>query len=772
MTTIFTISKYPIGVSLNKLKAVIFLFSFILYGNSLYNAYSLDDELVTNTDRQIHPLVDQGISGIPEIFTSHYAQNSEQTYEYRPVVLTTFAIEKSIFGTSNQWVHISHFIQVVLYGLLGLVLFSLLNQIFSNEKIAFSFLITMVFLSLPVHTEVVNSLKNRDEILSLLFSLLAFSQAFKYIDHKKWLSLLWGLLFLLLALMSKKTALPFLIIIPLGIYLFRGFDLKKIGFILLALFSARIIFALFKTGLIDDVKVRTFSSLENPLFEQDFMSRIPYFFYSIFWYLKSALVHMDFHFYYGLGAFPNLNFKHPLFIFSGILVIGLLAIVGWGFIKRKHQGFNFGVLFFLLSILGACNLIFPMVGIVAERLVFTASLGVVLAFAFAIYDLKDRSWLKGITLPIVVLSFIGFNLATVILRNPQWKDRISLYENDTRNNFPSAKSQALYGQELQYLINQEWLKPSGQDALMFSRMLKAKKAYELSLSILPNYPKISNNLAFLNSMYFQNHEECISITNKLIQQNPKFKEAYENELSAYLKTFTTWCKMPHDSDNVQSRPYENSISAFQPEFSLIQQFEERGKAILSKGMNPVAIQSLIEFAKGIETINSKLKNLQPSFHRTIEQELNLLYTGKKPSYNVLDTFRFALYKKLDHPLSIQEYNENKTKLRDTCIQKALYFDQKFKTSWAIDLVDQYFLAAQDFEGIIDIHKKRVKAGSGNGKDYIQIGNSYLNLGEKEKAKIALYKGVEVLKKSNKPEDLQEALSLQKFIDKISIPLNP
>jgi hypothetical protein len=102
-----------------KISLLLLLFCFLLYGNSISNGYALDDELVTTTDRQIHPLVDQGISGIPSIFTQSYSVNEEQNYEYRPLVLTTFAIEKSMFGTSENWVHISHFIQVLLYFFLG-----------------------------------------------------------------------------------------------------------------------------------------------------------------------------------------------------------------------------------------------------------------------------------------------------------------------------------------------------------------------------------------------------------------------------------------------------------------------------------------------------------------------------------------------------------------------------------------------------------------------------------------------------------------------------
>ena len=77
---------------------LLILWVFLFYGNTIKNTFALDDELVTCTDRQEHPLVSKGIAGIPKIFTSAYASNEEQNYEYRPLVLTSFAIEKSVFG--------------------------------------------------------------------------------------------------------------------------------------------------------------------------------------------------------------------------------------------------------------------------------------------------------------------------------------------------------------------------------------------------------------------------------------------------------------------------------------------------------------------------------------------------------------------------------------------------------------------------------------------------------------------------------------------------
>ena len=602
--------------------------------------------------------------------------------------------------------------------------------------------------------------------MSLIFSLLAFSQAFKFADHKRLLSLVWSGLFFLLALMSKKTALPFLAIIPIGLYFFRSLNLKNIGFVFLSLGLARILFAAFKIGLVDETKLRTFSTLENPLFGQDLMSRVPSFFYSIYWYFKSALSHWDFHFYYGFGALPQVNYSHPMFFLSLVFVIGLLCFLSYGIVKKKYVGLNFGIIFFILSIFGACNLLFPMVGIVAERLVFTASLGIVIALAFLINGAKDKSWGKGIILPSIVMLYLGINTFLVIQRNPDWKNRITLFQKDTENSFPSAKSQAVYGQELQFLINQEWLTPSGQDIDMFNRILKAQEAYELSLKTYPNYPKIENNLAYLYSMYYQEHTKAIEITKKLLKQNPSYREARENQLSATLKVFTTWCKLPHDLNDLRWKADQEPIPTNQAEFSLIQQFEERGKAVLSKGMNPGAINTLVSFAQGIEMINPTLANLKPPFSETVNKQLNILYSGTRPSYNILDTFRIALANNFNHPLSNREFQETKNKLRDICIREAHTFDQMHQGRWALDLVDNYFIEAKDYEGIIAIHKEQIKNGRGTSKDYIQIGNAYLNLGDKEKSKKALKLGLEGLKKSKESSAKKEIEALNKFIESI------
>lgn len=208
---------------------LVLAFAFLLFSNSLVNDYNLDDELVTIN----HRLTSKGIGAIPEIFTSPYYEDSQgYAYEYRPVTLATFAIEHSIFGDKPA---VSHFINLLIYIACCLLLFKLLQVLFERTAPVLSLAITLLFISHCTHSEVVCSIKNRDEILALFFALLSMLSALKYINQEKWHWLL-GIGFMFtLGLLNKTTILPFAIIIPLSIMIFRNCGFIKILLISLTL---------------------------------------------------------------------------------------------------------------------------------------------------------------------------------------------------------------------------------------------------------------------------------------------------------------------------------------------------------------------------------------------------------------------------------------------------------------------------------------------------------------------------------------------------------
>ena len=194
-------------------EGLIFSFCFLLFSNSIFNGYNLDDELVTIN----HRLTAKGISAIPEIFNSPYYQDeSGYSYEYRPVVLASFAIEHQFFGDSPT---VGHFINLLLYALACILLYKVCLSLFKNSSPVLSLAITLLFAAHPSHTEIVCSIKNRDEILGLIFSMLAFSAVIKSISkpNRLWMGL--APLYFMLALMSKNTMIPFILIVPLAMIL-------------------------------------------------------------------------------------------------------------------------------------------------------------------------------------------------------------------------------------------------------------------------------------------------------------------------------------------------------------------------------------------------------------------------------------------------------------------------------------------------------------------------------------------------------------------------
>ena len=95
----------------------------LVYSKGLKNGYSLDDIYGPQ-----NPLVEKGISGIPQIFTTPMDVKAGDFYEYRPVSLTSFAVENSLFGKGRPM--LSHLINLLLYALICWVLFSLLFYLF------------------------------------------------------------------------------------------------------------------------------------------------------------------------------------------------------------------------------------------------------------------------------------------------------------------------------------------------------------------------------------------------------------------------------------------------------------------------------------------------------------------------------------------------------------------------------------------------------------------------------------------------------------------
>jgi tetratricopeptide (TPR) repeat protein len=218
------------SLATDKHRLILVLVTVLVFGNILWNGYNMDDNLVTRN----HPLTSKGIVSLKKIFTqSYYSNTADITFGYRPMVLASFAIEHQFFG-QHAWV--SHAINLLIYLLTILILYGVFKLHLSHVHKLFAFLAMLLFAVHPLHTEVVASIKNRDELLALLFGALAFKKLFQYADNYKILNLLLASLFLIFGLLSKKTVLPLIYILPIGLVLLSSMPIKRV-FIVLVVFS-------------------------------------------------------------------------------------------------------------------------------------------------------------------------------------------------------------------------------------------------------------------------------------------------------------------------------------------------------------------------------------------------------------------------------------------------------------------------------------------------------------------------------------------------------
>lgn len=470
----------------------------LLYANTLSNGYSFDDDYVIVNNKKVA----QGFSGIPGIFKSRYIELSDQSFGYRPVTLTSFAIEYQLFGATP---FVSHLINLLLYIVTCLLIFKILRTLFKNSHWFFPLVATLLFVVHPIHTEVVNNVKSRDELLCFLFALLALASAIRFVRRNQKRYLLGMFIFMGLSLLSKLSSLTFLAIIPLALYFFEKVEkktlLKVVGVLLLPV----VFYKLINTQLISATANRSLLFIENPLFVKDtgFFDRIPMAFYTFFYYVKLLFVPHPLISYYGYNYVPIAGWGDPL-VWAGILIAVPVALFTlWKFKTRSIL--VFGLAFFLISISMYLNLVKPAVGIIAERFVYIPSLGFCIVIGWLLLKLSKVNLKTGSegTFPHLTPVFYGISgllliaaTLTILTRNNDWKDLQTLLKTDLEVAPNSVKLNMLLANNIFKTVTTKTLDDQKKDSLLDQSVFY----YLQALETYPHHIPAHNNLGVLYNL--------------------------------------------------------------------------------------------------------------------------------------------------------------------------------------------------------------------------------------------------------------------------------
>ena len=196
---------------------------FLVFGMNMTHSFVWDDayNVVKNTDIR-------DLSNVPSFFTEAWGASaaSEHSRElntnyWRPVALTSYAIDYALVGTSPWWFH---FVNVSLHALCSVLVLLLGWRLFpepGEERLGVC-AAALIFAVHPVHTEVINVITYRTDLLAACFTLLGLVVWIAGADspdakQRRRAHFLWVPLLYFLGLGSKEMAF----MLPLLVFLYE-----------------------------------------------------------------------------------------------------------------------------------------------------------------------------------------------------------------------------------------------------------------------------------------------------------------------------------------------------------------------------------------------------------------------------------------------------------------------------------------------------------------------------------------------------------------------
>lgn len=538
----------------------------ILYIQTSSYQFVLDDYSLIKENK----LTMQGFKGIPEIMKSSYRSGYIIIDDevYRPLSKVMFAMEWGLFGDNPAP---GHFINILLYAFIGYFLFITLCRYFPGQ-LTVPFIASLLFISHPIHTEVVANIKSRDELLGFLFTIASMYTLYTYIIDQKAKSLILSAGFFFLALLSKESYITYVALVPLLIYFFSDTPVSKNIRASVVMFTPAILYLLIRRTVLGTSLPASQSIADNLLVAApDISSRLATAIQIMGIYLKLLFFPHPLIFDYSYKQIPIITVSDWRFWASFLAYLTLFIYALMRFKKKDLLSFSILLYFIFLSIY--TNLFLLIGSSFGERFLFAPALGFCIAVAIlfgrifnnplenTLFTPSEFFKLQGKAIGAAAVIVILFGYKT-IARNPVWKSNLALYSNDvflapnsTRTHYylgnlftkddyykdlDSAGKSMMLDSAINELQRSVDIYPKFTDA--FNQMgvayyrkknyQKAFEKYQLALNANPTDATVHNNMG---TVLFETgqYQEAINAFSKAIQYNPNYAEAYANLGSGY-----------------------------------------------------------------------------------------------------------------------------------------------------------------------------------------------------------------------------------------------
>lgn len=409
------------------LAALLVLLTAAVYANAVHGVLVSDDRFLAVQEVGLTP------GAILQLFRENaWAASGVASDLYRPLFTLSLAAEAHLHGGGAGWFHLTN---LALHIATTLVLYRLLLMLLGDTLSALpaAFLAALIFGVHPIHTEAVNSIFNRSEILATLGVLLAM-----------WVVLRWGARHPILAwgsaaaiyfaaLLCRESAAPVPVLVLVVLLYHRpALALSAAGrrrlWPALSMLVVAAAYLLLRRAALTSHGVPVYGSgvqLTLPhgalLLKQLGMALC---------LLREGLrllvfphpLHAIYH-SLGLGG-PG----HALAIHVLVLGSALLCF-------RTAPGFLLGLSFFYLALLPSTRILMGSASAsLAERYLYLPSVGLSLALALLLksWTAERGRWLTPALLGLILGSVVVTFGALTMRRNAHWSSEVALWEAESR----------------------------------------------------------------------------------------------------------------------------------------------------------------------------------------------------------------------------------------------------------------------------------------------------------------------------------------------------
>ncbi len=415
---------------------VIFLLTGMLYANSFYNPFFMDDLHTIVANPYIRTL-----TNIPAFFTNpdYFSVFGQRHMHYRPALLTTFAL-------NYHWGEVSpggyRLINLIFHFLSILMVYIMVQKLFANTPLAL--LSAVIFALHPFQAEAVNYISARSSSMTTVFYILTIYLFIVFRENqesKKSVYRITGfyILFLLsfsLALLSKEislTLLAVLVLVDLLIVRVKGIRdalIKSVAYLPFILVA--VVFSL---------RIHLYKFLSTVHYAHPFV-QLQVLFMTPKFLLFPVGLSAD-HPVSQVNLFIQPVVIIPFLLLAILLAAGIRLAVSPGQTQKKV---SFLILWFFVTSLPTT--LFPLNQAFVEHRGYLPSVGLIPLLAMGInrawsfiqgysrYRLKEAFYVLGL----MVLILYGNE---VIKRNQVWHDPIKLWS-DTLTKYPESKLGQLF----------------------------------------------------------------------------------------------------------------------------------------------------------------------------------------------------------------------------------------------------------------------------------------------------------------------------------------